>query len=99
MCCAQTAAPKGKKHKRWEMETRGHRSIKSSTQRSARSVVTQVTHNSATKACGKEPTGKEVISSGPLLGGDQGGEASHARGVLAIAQVATNIPKSRPKAP
>ena len=98
-CCAQTAAPKGKKHKRWEMETRGHRSIKSSTQRSARSVVTQVTHNSATKACGKEPTGKEVISSGPLLGGDEGGEASHARGVLAIAQVATNIPKSRPKAP
>ena len=32
-------------------------------------------------------------------GGDDGGEASHARGVLAIAQVATNIPKSRPKAP
>ena len=49
MCCAQTAAPEGKKHMRWEMEKRGHRSIKSSTQRSARSVVGSV----ASKHSGK----------------------------------------------
>ena len=51
MCCAQTAAPKGKKHKRWEMEQRSHRSVKSNTRRSARSVVGSV----APKQPGKLP--------------------------------------------
>ena len=41
-----------------------------------------------------------VTTSGPLFGGDQGGaQASHARGMSASVQVATNTPKSRPKAP
>jgi len=129
MCCAQTAAPKGKKHKRWEMEKRGYRSIKSSTQRSARSVVGSVAskhsgklsdmllhetavawlrwklqpstqhafgwfrHPGDAKFCNKglrRRTYREgVTTSGPLFGGD----------MSASVQVATNTPKSRPKAP